>query len=72
MGVLWCARSDCDNVMCDRYSHKYGYICWECFDELVEEGPDTDVKLFMLTEKPDIEVNKEGAYEKFNDIFEVR
>ena len=23
------------NRMCDRYSYKYGYICDECFEELL-------------------------------------
>ena len=35
MGVLTCSRGDCLNAMCDRFSYKYGYICDECFEELV-------------------------------------
>ena len=35
MGVLECDRIGCENIMCDRYSHEYGYICNDCFDEMV-------------------------------------
>jgi len=35
MGVLACDRKGCDNIMCDRLSHRYGYICNDCFEELV-------------------------------------
>lgn len=36
MGVLECSRSGCPNIMCNHYSHRYGYICDDCFNELVE------------------------------------
>jgi len=36
MGVLACFRKGCQNIMCDRYSSTYGYICHECFEELIE------------------------------------
>jgi hypothetical protein len=35
--------------MCDRYSSKYGYICHECFKELVQSGKTIDE--FMDTPK---------------------
>lgn len=35
MSVLACTRNGCGNVMCDRYSSLFGYICNECFEELV-------------------------------------
>jgi len=35
MSVLSCARFGCPNIMCDRLSYEYGYICDECFDELL-------------------------------------
>lgn len=35
MSVLACRRAGCENIMCDRYSTQYGYICEECFEELV-------------------------------------
>lgn len=34
MGVMECSRVGCTNVMCDRYSPNYGYICNECLEQL--------------------------------------
>ena len=51
MGVLECDRYKCDNIMCDRYSHHYGYICSECFKELVRSGPETNIESFMESSK---------------------
>ncbi len=42
MGVLACDRYCCKNIMCDRLSHEYGYICNECFEELVESNINPD------------------------------
>jgi len=69
MGVLNCDRTGCENIMCDRYSDKYGYICWECFNELVAKK--IPVGDFMHTVKEDYE---DSPYtEKFYDkIFELR
>lgn len=51
MSVLPCARNGCQNVMCDRYSHNFGYICEECFSELKKaEG---SIKKFMASKKED-------------------
>lgn len=47
MSVLACCRNGCDNVMCDRLSHEHGYICNDCFDELVASGSLTDIDDFM-------------------------
>jgi len=70
MGVLECARRDCENIMCDRYSPEYGYICDECFEELVEAGP-VDIESFMGTRRkrpvPDID-----WYSHYNEIFPDR
>lgn len=33
MSVLACSRAGCHNIMCDRLSKDYGYICDECFTE---------------------------------------
>jgi len=46
MGVLACYRAGCENIMCDRYSHRYGYICNECFEEIASKGV-TDIQKFM-------------------------
>lgn len=34
MSVLMCDKRECDNIMSDYYSNKYGYLCNECFNEL--------------------------------------
>ena len=57
MGVLPCDRAGCENIGCCRLSDVYGYICWECFDELVQSGR-RDISVFMgsvqvLSEKLD-------------------
>jgi hypothetical protein len=51
MGVLACDRRGCENIMCDRISYKYGYICEECFEELVNKGVRTSVAEFMASDK---------------------
>jgi len=34
MGVKACARRNCTQIMCDRYSPEHGYICEDCFEEM--------------------------------------
>ena len=34
MGVMECRRKGCKNILCNRYSTTYGYICDECFEEM--------------------------------------
>lgn len=66
MGVLSCNVKDCTNIMCDRYHHKYGYICHRCFDRLVEQGVSTNIKQFFNTSVE--EVDKEAAYAYFDKL----
>jgi hypothetical protein len=54
MGVMPCHRGNCTNILCDRYSSKFGYICNECFEELVASKT-LDVAAFMKTD-PDTEL----------------
>lgn len=68
MSVLSCDKKSCENVMCDRYSTRYGYICNTCFDELVASGTDTDIRNFMGLEPAPVEP-LENAYDKFNAEF---
>jgi hypothetical protein len=63
MSVLACDRAGCDNVMCDRFSDDYGYICWECFNELTELGT-LDIQEFMYTPRPTIHNPDPETYEK--------
>lgn len=51
MGVLACDRYKCENIMCDLLSYNFGYICGECFGELVESGYKTDIEDFMNSPK---------------------
>ncbi len=69
MGVLACGRSGCDNIMCDRYSPQHGYICYDCFKELVESGAETDIANFMRT-IPN-RTREDEAYARFNIVFPV-
>ena len=69
MGVLECDRRGCDNIMCDRYSDKYGYLCWECYNELTESGT-MCIGDFMLSEKK--EPLDERALPQYDLIFVER
>lgn len=69
MSVLACNRKGCDNIMCDRLSLKHGYICNECFDELVALGVGTDIDGFMRSNKQ-ID-NSDADYVYFDTIFKV-
>lgn len=71
MGVLACDRGDCSNIMCNRLSHEYGYICDECFEELVQRGILTDIKAFMSSDKPLTNYDY-GSYQYFNTLFPNR
>ena len=53
MSVLQCNRKDCENIMCDRYSHEFGYICDECFQELLKIKPPGSLSVyeFMNSQK---------------------
>jgi hypothetical protein len=51
MGVMECNRNGCDNITCEHYSREYGYICDDCFEELVNCGPYYDIEIFMNTPK---------------------
>lgn len=71
MGVMECSRKGCDNILCDRYSTTYGYICQECFGELTELGINADIEAFMASSKRRQKVF-ESAEERFNDEFPER
>ena len=68
MGVLSCDRNNCENIMYDRYSHVYGYICLECFEELIDSGPETNIEKFMNTKKTTA-LKQDAAYTRFNVEF---
>jgi len=71
MGVLACDRNGCENIMCDHYSSRYGYLCRECLNELILKGP-TDIDVFMGSPKDEIEhVGRNWEDELFQE-FEAR
>ncbi len=69
MGVLPCDRVGCENIMCDRLSTQHGYICWECFDELVASGT-LGVNGFMNTPKQLKRQFDQSFYEEVFPIME--
>ncbi len=54
MSVLSCSKNGCDNVMCDRYSHTFGYICDECFARLSDMKLTNvnDIEKFLKSYEP--------------------
>jgi hypothetical protein len=67
MGVMECDRVGCTNILCDRWSPQYGYICDECFDELVTLGRGVNVEEFMADKKPcSVE---DDPYEYYDRLF---
>lgn len=68
LGTKVCQREGCNNRNCRRYSEKYGYLCYDCFEELVMTwGEDANVSEFLKYEKPDIDV--EAAKARFEVEF---
>jgi len=67
MSVLLCDRNGCENILCDRYSYTYGYICNECFEELVRLGIDCNIHEFMKSSKGDTSVNDDEAIRNYFD-----
>ena len=66
MGVLQCDRKDCENIMCYRHSAIYGYICGECFEELVASK--TPIEVFMEKSKT-CRGNSQFTREYYEDVF---
>lgn len=69
MGVMGCFRNGCPNVMCDRYSSLYGYICSGCFNELLHLGVGADIHEFMESERSQDTEEADFAY--FNALFQL-
>jgi len=64
MSVLACNRGNCENIMCDRLSHDYGYICNECFAELCGVE-DVSIVVFMSSNVGAyLETEDERTYEE--------
>lgn len=70
MSVLRCSRYGCENIMCERHSHRHGYLCEECFGELVSLGTATNIAGFLETPKSDrVEPSKEDPRQYFSRVF---
>ena len=65
-----CDRRGCENIMCDRYSHHYGYICNECFEELNNSG--IDIETFMNTPKKYNPYRQKNTYEVLDKEFPIQ
>lgn len=72
MGVMNCSRSNCENILCDRYSKDYGYICDDCFCELLQK-PNINIESFMNTPKvtDSFELNNDSWRDHLNKIFGI-
>lgn len=70
MSVLLCSRVGCGNIMSDRYSDRYGYICRGCFNELVRLGVHTSVTEFMESMTPVVDEEASLAY--FDKLFPLQ
>lgn len=72
MGTMQCNRAGCEEILCNRYSCDYGYICWDCFKELVELGSSADAKTFMSTPKRTTPDPYRDPYEYWDEVFPMR
>lgn len=71
MSVCSCYRKNCNNIA-DRYSDCHGYICNECFSELVLKRDSISVEEFMKSEKPNESPKDMDFYEFYGEIFPLQ
>lgn len=45
-----CNRRGCENVGCTRYSKRFGYICEDCYTDLIEWCMNSNVLVFGVIE----------------------
>jgi len=58
MSVLSCHRKNCPNILCDKYSSIFGYICNECFTEMCSAQKNDElftIEKFMQSDKYKLE-----------------
>lgn len=73
MGVMACDRRGCENVMCDYYSYKYGYLCNSCMVEL-KNTPMKEISIEKFMETPKKEQSPvwgDYALELFRDFSDL-
>lgn len=73
MGVLACDRNGCESIMCDYYSDTFGYLCYECMNELRDKACDMKVEQFMdlNKDKPRLDL-REVRLKFIEQEFQVR
>ena len=60
---MQCDRKGCENIMCDRYSLTHGYICYDCYEELINS--DKPIVVFMNTRKTQFNNNSKTSWEEY-------
>ena len=76
MGIMYCSKTDCENILCNYYSTEFGYICNDCLNELKKyqkkhtEMTLTDIKEWMNI-PIDYENNKLKPLINLDEIFEA-
>lgn len=76
MGVCTCDRKGCDNVMCERFSQRYGHLCTDCFEQLIvymASAVGADIREFIESEKvPNALLRREQARQVLEVEFKTR
>ncbi|MNQ34020.1 hypothetical protein D3C85_474680 [compost metagenome] len=73
MSVLACDRNGCDNIMCDFYSPQFGYICYNCREELLETQGTMSIGQFMETPKSESKLEDYHSWRRYiEDVFDGR
>jgi len=62
-----CNRNGCNNMICNRYSTRYGHICPECFEELAKNGCKHISNFMQSKKKKPINEEKQETWEKYLD-----
>ena len=52
MGVMKCNRKGCENILCELYSSRFGYICRDCYNEM--KCSHMPIAVFMSVAKNDL------------------
>jgi hypothetical protein len=74
MGVMSCDRAGCKSIMCDRYNHKFGYICSDCFQQAVylRLTRAQEIANFMASSSVVTQIDESTAREILDKLFPDR
>ena len=67
MGVMQCDRNYCENILCEHHSNDYGYLCNECFQELINS--ELSIDEFIQTRKKSLRKDYESREEYIRSQF---